>query len=293
MSSSADALVPAPRALDPGYWAGTGPPYPPPPAPGSQAIGVGRVGTTLQIGDIQAFDYRSTIISQYANSPVICLLVDAMNAWLDPTHNIESFFDNIFNVDTAVGYGLDVWGRIVGVNRVVQIAIGKWFGFAQGLPDTDVFGGGPQPAGSAFWTGQPLTSNYYFADQQYRRMILAKAAFNITDGSIKGINKIMMMLFPQRGNAWVSELPADMHAYFGFWQADGLGPPGASIGPAGESDIQGFGLAGFFSGQFPPSRMSITYHFAFQLSAAEIAMVTQSGILPRPGGVKSNVVVSY
>ncbi|TIR44152.1 MAG: DUF2612 domain-containing protein, partial [Mesorhizobium sp.] len=75
----------------------------------------------------------------------------------------------IWDVDTAQGYGLDVWGRIVGVNRILQVTAGDWFGFQEASPGTDPFGNG------AFYSGAPLTSNFALSDEAYRLLILAKA----------------------------------------------------------------------------------------------------------------------
>src|ERR1700731_1609022 len=84
-------------------------------------------------------NFEATVLSQYANSPTIMQLVKNLNDYIDPTNNINAFFNMIWNIDTAVGYGLDVWGRIVGVGRVLKIATVDYFGFqgpsgASGLP---------------------------------------------------------------------------------------------------------------------------------------------------------------
>src|SRR5579871_5512746 len=99
----------------------TGPAYPPAPGPGSNAIGSFEIGVS-PVGTIPAFDYLQTIISQYANSPILTQLIANFDQYIDPTKNLDAFFDLIWNVDTAQGYGLDVWGRIVGVTRVLQVA---------------------------------------------------------------------------------------------------------------------------------------------------------------------------
>lgn len=119
-----------------------------------------------------------------------------MNAYIDPTANIQAFYDLVWNVDTAVGYGLDVWGRIVGVGRVLQLATQDFFGMenpggtaASGLP----FNQAP------FYHGGALTSNYALLDGPFRALILAKALANISDGTIPSINQILINLFGQAG----------------------------------------------------------------------------------------------
>jgi hypothetical protein len=187
-----------PLPLDP-----TGPPYPPGPTVGSNAIGVFRIGIS-QIGDISAFNEWATVISQYANSPIITGMIDAFNAAADETQNLSNFYDLIFNVATAQGYGLDVWGRIVGVTRSIQLpsASGTFFGFNEpGDPVHDTgFGQSPFYNG-----GGALTTNITLSDSDFRNLVYAKALANITSGSITAINQILLTLFPHRGNCYVTD----------------------------------------------------------------------------------------
>lgn len=139
-----------------------------------------------------------TVISQYASSPTLVSLIRSINSWLDPAANLEDFYNLIWNVNTAVGYGLDVWGRIVGVGRVLAVASGEYFGM-QGPVDAS-----GAPYGQAiFYSGQPTTTNFPLSDEGFRTLILAKAAANITDGSTLQLNRILMALFPGRGNCYV------------------------------------------------------------------------------------------
>ena len=141
---------------------------------------------------------EQTIISQYAQSPVINQLIANTNQYFDPTANIDAFYNLVWNVETAVGYGLDTWGRIVGVGRVLTIETGTWFGFEQ-ASDAEPFNQAP------FWSGNPVTSNFALSDDAFRLLILAKAAANISDGSIPSINQILMSLFPGRGNCYCTD----------------------------------------------------------------------------------------
>ena len=323
----------------------TGPPYPPLPGAGSNAIGVGALGTTLAIGDVPAFDWRRTIISQYANSPRIVGLVELVAGYLDPTANFEAFFDLVWNVDTAQGYGLDIWGRIVGVTRNLRVLDGDWFGFQEALPGSDSFndvgevqisGGfgftegdgaafGEQSfglvptygkgalTGGSFFSSDTDPVNYRLLDEDYRRLILVKAASNITDGSIPAINQILLGLFPHRGNCYVTDCPRPA-AFFGFAEAaptshgfDDAGPvtilPGfgfqeadaATFGEQSFGEMISYpsptGVGGFFYSGVPDPRMSISYTFEFQLTPVEFAIVKQSGVLPKPVGVAANVIV--
>jgi hypothetical protein len=245
----------------------SGPPYPRPAAGIPNGIGQFEIGVS-PIGTQEGFDVWTTVISQYANSPILTDLILNIDAYLDQTANLEAFFDFVMNLDTAQGHGLDVWGRIVGVNRVLQVQVGDWFGFDEAMPGVGTFGQ------SAFYSGAPLTSNFTLSDQAYRQLILAKAAANITNGSIPAINRILMGLFPNRGNAYVAE-GQQSGQWFGF---------------AESVNAQGFNQASFYSGA-TISTMTMTYVFEFQLSPVELAIVEQSGVLPKPTGVSASVVI--
>ncbi len=216
----------------------SGPQYPPPPSAGDNGIGQFIIGVS-SIGDIPPFNVWSTIISQYANSSRLTTLIENFSQYLDQTANFQNFFDLIWNVNTAQGYGLDVWGRIVGVSRVLRI-VGdiKYFGFHEALPGVGSFGF------SSFFSGQTLTTNFSLTDANYRTLIFAKALANITDGSIKSLNQILLNLFPNRGNCYV---------------ADGLD-------------------------------MTMAYTFDFTLTPVELAIIQQSGALPKPSGVSASVI---
>lgn len=247
--------------------ADTGPLYPPGPFPRSNGIGLFRIGVS-PIGAIPAFDIWQTIISQYANSPRITTLIENVFEYVDQTLNIEAFFDLVMNVDTAQGYGLDVWGRIVGVNRILQVPSGQYFDFEEAMPGSYTFGQAP------LYSGATLTSSFVLSDQAYRTLIMAKAASNITDGSIKAINRLLMTLFPNRGNAYVTE-GQKTGEWFGF---------------AESTNANGFNQQAFYSGS-PISTMVMTYTFAFSLTPVELAIVQSSGVLPKPTGVAATVVI--
>lgn len=153
---------------------------------GQFVIGGSPVGIVTQ-----PFDWRATVFAQYANSPVIMALLECFSNWLDRAEMFDAFVSDVMDVTTARGWGLDVWGRIVGVNRVVQAAPSKYLGFAEaGTLSADPFGQ------SSFYAGEPASQNFSLSDDAFRQLILAKAAANIWDGSIPGLNRILRILFP-------------------------------------------------------------------------------------------------
>lgn len=149
-------------------------------------------------GQALAFESRSVLLSQYANSPILIALIIAFNEAMDRRAMFDSFYSNVWNIDTAIGFGLDIWGRIVGVSRALFISDESYLGFSE-AEDWESFGTG-------IWYGAgSLTPNYKLSDDAFRRLIMAKAASNITDGSIPAINAILMALFPGHGNVYVRD----------------------------------------------------------------------------------------
>jgi len=68
-----------------------------------------------------------------------------------------------------------------------------WFSNANETTYGNTFGN------SIWYSGQPIgTANYALSDDVFRQVIFAKAAANIWDGSIPGLNKILRLLFPDR-----------------------------------------------------------------------------------------------
>jgi hypothetical protein len=152
---------------------------------------------------------EQTIISQYANSPTLVQLVQNMNQYIDPSTNFVEFFDFIWNVDTAQGFGLDIWGRIVGVSRVIPIPGTEGsFGFSNAdVPaDWQTFGTVGNPGvGGPFFAGQQNTGSFSLNDTAYRTLILAKALANIAATTPAALNQLVTNLFPGRGRAYTQD----------------------------------------------------------------------------------------
>jgi hypothetical protein len=224
---------------------------------------------------IPLYDWPRTLPSQFATSPTLDQLVENFNTWVDPAYNFEQFYQYVWNIDYAYAndstYGLDVWGRIVGIGRVVSLEGGSFFGF-QEAGDRTGFNQSP------FWNGIPITTNFTLTNEAYYNLILAKAASNITNGSIPAINSILLALFPGRGNAYVTDGGnSQAGIWFGFQEA---------------GDRTGFNQ-GPFSDYAPslPANMTLTYVFDFPLEPFEMAIV-KSGVLPKGAGVRASVVIN-
>lgn len=143
-------------------------------------------------------NWEQTLASQYANSPILLALIDAFNSAIDPGPAIDAFYADVWDITTATGYGLDVWGRIVGVKRILTLPSGSNTGFAEG-PSGDPWGE------SSWYFGQPASNNYIIGDAIYRKLILAKALANISGATIPTYNRMLQLLFPGRGNAFATD----------------------------------------------------------------------------------------
>lgn len=147
-----------------------------------------------------------TIISQYANSPTICGLIDYVNQWVDPRTDLDTFYSYVWDVLSAQGFGLDIWGRIVGVGRDITYSGNTpTFGFVEAFTTpTQAALTGPNPFDTfPFFNGQQTSQTYTLSDDAYRTLILVKALANITDCSIPAFNELLNKLFAGRGRCYV------------------------------------------------------------------------------------------
>lgn len=207
---------------------------------------------------------------QYAASPVIQQLVSDRATYFAADWQ-DQFYNYYWNIDTAAGVGLDIWGRIVVVDRTVHVEyIDTNFGFHEAWT-----GGSPgyttpgpviinslsfvlfstipvftddrvQPFDQApFYDGLVQTRTVTLADSAYRTLILAKALANISDCTTRSLNRILRLIFGQGGRRCYVQTS---------------------------------------------NNMTMSYVFEFQLSPVEKTIALQSGIMPRPAGVRLSIV---
>lgn len=187
-------------------------------------------------------------MKQYAASQTIQTLVSDRasyfaNGWQ------QQFYDSVWNVDTAQGFGLDVWGRIVVIGRSIQIPVVDYFGFT--TPPSEAW----SPFGQeSFYAGPTSTTTFRLEDNAYRVLILAKALSNIANTTAPKINRVLQQLFPERGRAWVNDLGGmSIRVVFEFalepWEVVVLTSGGVLPRPAGVSativqiPVETFGFA--------------------------------------------------
>lgn len=149
-------------------------------------------------------NYADTIIAQYADSPKLRAIIDTFNQAVEPDGFIDDFYDMVWNIETAGTYGLDVWGRIVVVSRLLTVTPSeKYFGFEEALSAPPEIGD-PQPFDQApFYTGDLVTNTVSLTNDVYRRLIMLKAMANITNCTIPSMNKMLTYMFGDKGRAYV------------------------------------------------------------------------------------------
>lgn len=145
---------------------------------------------------------EQTIISQYGNSATITQLVRDMNTHIDPRADFDTFYDFVWNVESAQGFGLDIWGRIVNISRDLTVpATLTYFGFNEAAPGSYPFGEAP-----FYEAASDATQTYRLADDAYRTLILTKALTNISAVTSPSLNQLMLNLFAERGRCYVNDM---------------------------------------------------------------------------------------
>lgn len=145
-----------------------------------------------------------TILTQYADSPKLKSMIYSFNEAIGIDGFIDDFYDMIWNIKTAGTYGLDVWGKIVVVSRLLTVKENQiYLGFNEASLLPPVLDD-PQPFNQApFYTGDQLTSTVSLSNDVYRKLIMMKAAANISDCTIENMNKLLNFMFGSSGKCYV------------------------------------------------------------------------------------------
>lgn len=215
-------------------------------------------------------DVGETLLVQFANSPTIVALTNALAEYFDLDKVEDDFFDKIYNIDTAEGKGLDIWGLRLGVSRYLKIPFEEeYFGFFEA--DYSPFDDAP------FYSGQDAAlETVELSDSSYRKLLLAKALANISNCSVPSLNSMLRALF------------AGEKTFYG----DFTGTPIGSF-VIGVSPLPGYQVTTAYSDSCyvtRPETMHIRFVFEFSLTDLEWAIVTQSGVLPIPTGVYADAI---
>lgn len=137
-------------------------------------------------------DIIDTLLTQYANSPILVGLLEGLNEVIDPSVDIEQFYNLVLNLKTAQGYGLDIWGNIVGIGRNVSADLST-------DPKMGFYGTGYTPFNVAPFNGSGgKFVSYALPDDLYRKLIIIKAYANILYATAPNINKFLYYIFEER-----------------------------------------------------------------------------------------------
>ena len=150
---------------------------------------------------------HETLLAQYANSPTITALVQSFNDWIDPAVDLDALYRDIWDIETANEHGLDIWGRIVGVGRYLELDFSPAYtGFAEAQTEATRFTGSqPFGSGGTLFNGMPVSKTYRLSADAYRSVILWKAMANISDATIPSINRLLQFMFKGRGRAYAHD----------------------------------------------------------------------------------------
>lgn len=139
------------------------------------------------------FNIDAVIQSQYGDSPHIKGVIRGYYNYISPQKDIDLIYDKMINIYTAEGYGLDVWGRIVNIDREF-VAVDEqydYLGFDNSPYNMDrieTFNQAP------FY--KVVNGRIRLEDNAYRTYILIKALINISNVSLNSLNYIFSQLFP-------------------------------------------------------------------------------------------------
>lgn len=138
-----------------------------------------------------------TCLVQYEHGEV-CDLIQKLNASFDSQIDIDTFYNEIYNLKTAGSFGLDVWGRFLNVSRIVK---GDFYSTNFGFEGSGLL---PFNQGVFFNAKYSSANNVFILDDQlYRGVLLMKFYSLFSNGSIGFINIILKSFFGERGLIYV------------------------------------------------------------------------------------------
>lgn len=130
------------------------------------------------------------MISQYANSPKFVALVNSLRAVFSNSGLIKDWFNVVYNIKTAKGFGLDIWGKILNQGRNFTYTNPK-----TGVK-TDYYLQGELTIDGTNFTAEQI-------ENTYRTVLLMKALSYITNATGKSLNDLLQFYFQDRGKMYV------------------------------------------------------------------------------------------
>lgn len=129
------------------------------------------------------------IQSQYSASKKILALAEGFQLRIDPHVDIDLFYQKMFDIYTAEGFGLDNWGVILGIGRIIEAPPNlRCFGFDGSELD-------PFDQNTFAPDFSQLPPEYVtLSDFNYRAILLYKALANISNATAETQNRLLSVL---------------------------------------------------------------------------------------------------
>lgn len=222
-----------------------------------------KIGTT----DFSLWASKAIPIWQYCNAPKLSAIIESELAFFNT--NATQFFSNwetnVFNLLTANTFGLNVWGKILGVGRpsipavnggIDQNGVFRFANIDTGRWHSIWLSNASNPALNIEYTPNadsiPLPNQ--LGDDAYRTVLLAKLKLLYSNGSIHDINDFLQSL---------------------------LGSYSTSTGWTKNEKV-------YIVDNYD---MTMRIEFGYVPTSAELSIITTDGLSPRPMGVFLNYSV--
>jgi len=161
----------------------------------------------------------TTLLRQYGNSPNLISIITLMGESVRWDDFEGDFFTDIFDITTANTHGLDIWGKILNLSRVMTYtANNAYLGFNEANLSVET-STDPQPFDqySFYDPDTNYSGTVSLQDDAYRKALMMKAMANITDCTPATLNASLMFMFSSSGDAWVEhDGPMAMSYHFDF-----------------------------------------------------------------------------
>lgn len=258
----------------------------------------------------------NTVQKQYSNSTTLLYLLACADQWIDPAQFGESFLTDVWDITTAVGFGLDIWGRILGVSRYLQVSAplaGSYFGFNIAPTAANIkigTGNGTTVSFSIIGVnGMPVTplAGAQFFINGVLTAPTTQIGTNVTfvPAPTNGAVIVWSGTYTQTGTNWLPWGQAPFYSGSSgtvsqalpdsYYRQLLLVKAAANIATCDCPSINAlmralFGNRGAcYVGYDPANPMNIAYHYGFFPTPVELAII-QSGLFPQPAGTTATYV---
>ena len=139
-----------------------------------------------------ADDYLSLVTSEHNKRPnFMAMIAQDVQGHVDNINLLRNF-QNLFDIDQAVGQQLDMVGIWIGITRNILVPLtGVYFSFGVASLGFNI--------GTWFGAGDSLSGITVLSDDQYRLLLKAKIASNHWDGTVPGAYAIWAIVFQSQG----------------------------------------------------------------------------------------------